>query len=129
MGTRSTNARKLLRLREVQELLLRALPRHEIVFELTNRWGCNARAVDSYIRKCKELIQKKWSEEMDSDISNHYDDLIRVAIDNKDPYLRKAVLDSKVKLRGVVNKVEITGQLEINTIKLKEIIKPQDTDE
>lgn len=107
MATRSTEAQKLKRIREVHSYLLRATPRHEIVFALCIKWKCKPRCVDSYINATKKLIQKHFEEETLADFNDHYNDLIRVAMDKDDPYLKKQVLDSMIKLKGVVDKTEV----------------------
>jgi hypothetical protein len=89
-------------------MLLKAIPRHEIVFTLSEKWECSYQNVDVYISMTKKLIQKNFDEETIADLDNHYNDLIRESNELKDPYLKKSVLDSKMKLKGVVSKVELS---------------------
>lgn len=108
MGSKSTKSVKIQRLREIRSLLILGRPRHEIVYELSNKWNCSERNVDKYINACKQLIQKAFDEETISDLKEKYDYLFEEALKDGDNMLAKQIVDSKQKLKGIVDKVEIT---------------------
>lgn len=107
MASKSTNAIKLQRIKEVSCLLIMATPRHEIIYELTERWKCSARNVDKYINAAKQTIQKNFNEETIADMNSKYDYLWIEAIRDGDKLLAKQIIDSKTKLKGIVDKVEV----------------------
>lgn len=112
--TQASKAIKIQRLREVRSLLILARPRYEIINELTQKWNCSERNVDYYINACKLLIQKAFEEETISDMNEKYDYLWEEALKDGDKVLAKQIIDSKTKLKGIVDKVEVKGEFSLN---------------
>lgn len=108
MATRSNNLMKIQRLKEVRTLLVLGRPRHEIVFELSGKWKCSERNVDKYLNICKQLMQKAFDEETIAELKEKYDFLFENALMKGDDQLAKQIVDSKMKLKGIVDKVEVT---------------------
>lgn len=129
MGPKSTNAVKLQRIKEVMALLVTAHPRWEIVELLSKQWNCSERNVDHYINAVKQLIQKNFTEETIADMDSKYDFLYQEALRFNDRALAKQVIDSKAKLKGISDKVEIRGTIDLRKLETIVINTDPDKDE
>lgn len=127
MASKSTNAQKELRIKQVMTMLTIGRYRWEIISELSKEWKCSERNVEKYMAACTKLLRNHYSKETADDILSKYNFLYNDALVRGDKKLAKNVLDSMSKVGGyITDKVELSGQLLINTIKLVEIKKSED---
>lgn len=122
----ATKQIKALRIQMVINLLQAGKYNFEIVNELSIQWGCGDRNVYRYITAAFKLIHDNYDTNAIENLLTKYDMLYQRALKMKDVKAATKILDSVAKLKGLyTEKVEVSGAIKIETIKLKEIIKPK----
>ena len=122
MGSRITNAQKEFRINQVMSLLTIGKFRWEILAHLSKEWKCSERNVEKYMAACTKLLRNHYSKETADDILSKYNYLYNNALARGDQKLAKNTLDSMAKVGGyITDKVELSGQVSLNTIRLVEI--------
>lgn len=112
----ATRVVKYQRIKEVTALLVAGKPRWAIVEQLSQEWGCSDRNVDKYINAAKKLIQESFNEETIAEMNAQYNFLYQEALSGDKemlPHLlaAKQVVDSRTKLKGIVERVEVTHKV------------------
>ena len=128
MGSKSqaTKTIKALRIQMVIQMLQSGKYHYEIVNELSKLWECSDRNVARYITAAFKLIHDNYDTNAIENLLSKYDMLYQRALKMKDVKAATKILDSVAKLKGLyTKKVEVSGAIKIETIKLKEIIKPK----
>jgi hypothetical protein len=127
MASKSTNAQKEFRINQVMSMLTIGKYRWEILSDLSKEWKCSERNVEKYMAACTKLLRNHYSKETADDILAKYNYLYNDALVRGDKKLAKNVLDSMSKVGGyITDKIELSGQLSINTIRCVEIKKEDD---
>lgn len=113
---KATNITKLNRIKQVMSMLVTGSQRWEIVDTLSREWNCSDRNVDIYINASKKLFQKHFDETTIAEMDAKYDYLFHAALSGDKDYLpnilaAKSIIDSKTKLKGIVDRVEVTHKV------------------